>query len=518
MSDHFAQVKDGRGALIACCALTATAAFLWWIAGSRFLVIPDEGIYLDGALRMIRGEAPYRDFFVLTGPGTYWIQYSSLRFFGIQIWATRIPVIVDVALLATFIYWLTARLSGRVTALAAAVLYLALQANYFTALQANHRWDSSMLALASLVLVFEALSKPAPLTLFLAGFLSAAAAWATPTMGIVPATVLLWLAWHGQRRSTLPAFSAGALLCLAAGALWLFHDGALMAMIEHFRWSAANYSSANRTPYGWAVGGYANILLGAGISESIARLVVLAFVTLPATLPPICLIGWSMRLRTRREKRRGFRQEIVFLTLCSTALLASTFPRPDLTHLMYVAPIFYVLGASLLASLVSGRWTLLVLSLLCMAAASFLSVAVSLRLQEQDMDTIAGKIHGNRADLQLVEMVTSRVRPGDTLFVFPYAPIFYFLTDAHNPTRYSFLQPGMFTREDEGAALESLTACPPRWVLYFNATPETYLRTWPSSDPRRLRMPSIEDFIRRNYRMVASADRFELMEKRPTNQ
>jgi 4-amino-4-deoxy-L-arabinose transferase-like glycosyltransferase len=517
MNEHLAEGTAGRSALIACAVFAATAAFLWWIAGSRFLVIPDEGIYLDGALRMIRGEAPYRDFFVLTGPGTYWIQYLSLRFFGIQIWATRIPVIADVALLATFIYWLAARLSGRVTALAAALLYLALQANYFTVLQANHRWDSSMLALASLVLVFEVLGTSTPLTLFLAGFLSAAAAWATPTMGIVSATVLLWLALHPQRRSTLPAFSAGVVICLAAGALWLFHDGALMAMIEHFRWSAANYSSANRTPYGWAVGGYANILRGAGVSEAIARLVVLAFVTLPATLPPICLIGWSVRLRVRRAERCGFRQEIIFLMLCSTALLASTFPRPDLTHLMYVAPIFYVLGASLLAPLVSGRWTLLTLSMLGMAAASFLSVAVSLRLHEQDMDTIAGKIHGNRADLRVVEMVTSRVRRGDTLFVFPYAPIFYFLTDARNPTRYSFLQPGMFTREDEQAAVGALAAHPPRWVLYFSATPETYLRTWPSSDPQRLRMPSIEDFIQKNYRIVSSADRFELMEKRPTN-
>lgn len=128
------------------------------------------------------------------------------------------------------------------------------------------------------------------------------------------------------------------------------------------------------------------------------------------------------------------------------------------------------------------------------------------------MTTPAGRIHGRSPDLEVVRMVTSRVARNDSLFVYPYAPIFYFLTQAHNPTRYSFLQPGMSTPVDERLALDALLARPPRWILFFSVTPETYLRTWPSSDPSRLRMPSIEKFIRERYRIVSSADRFQLME------
>ncbi len=52
-------------------ASVAAAAFLWWLAGRRYLASNDEGIFLDGALRILRGQAPYRDFFILMGPGSF---------------------------------------------------------------------------------------------------------------------------------------------------------------------------------------------------------------------------------------------------------------------------------------------------------------------------------------------------------------------------------------------------------------------------------------------------------------
>ena len=469
-----------------------SAAFLWWVIGSHFMIIPDEGIYLDGALRMLRGETPYRDFFALTGPGTYWIQFWSLSVFGTHLWSTRIPVILDLALITALVFWLTDRLSGRAAALVAVTSYFVLQTNYFTALQASHRWDSSALALASVALAFwsvDVLSLPGA---FFAGLVVAAATWVTPSMAILLAAMILCLALRPQWRRLVPAFGAGLFACFVAGTVFLARQGALIPMIDHLFWSASNYSGANRTPYGWVLGGYANLLRAPTISQAIPRWIVVALITLPVTLPFFCLIGWPVRLWRDRTARDAQRLKIPFLLICSVALLASTFPRPDLMHLMYVAPLFYVLGASLLTLLLTRKSKLVAIGLIAAISGALLTATIQRRLGEQTLDTRQGRIRGPKSDIEIAAMVTSRVLPGDSLFVFPYCPVFYFLTDTRNPTRYSFLQPGMFTADDEKAAHAALTANPPRWVLYFNVTPEMYLGTWPSSDPARLRMPSIE--------------------------
>ncbi len=52
---------------------------------------------------------------------------------------------------------------------------------------------------------------------------------------------------------------------------------------------------------------------------------------------------------------------------------------------------------------------------------------------------------------------------------------------------------------DEQIALGDLVASPPDKVLYQNVAPAAYLRLFPSSDPARLRMRRIEDWLRENY-------------------
>ena len=76
--------------------------------------------------------------------------------------------------------------------------------------------------------------------------------------------------------------------------------------------------------------------------------------------------------------------------------------------------------------------------------------------------TMLGAAHGPAAGLQTMAMLQQQVRPSDTLFVFPYRPMVYFLTLARNPTRYSFLQPGMFPESDaqRAASLDGLYGYP----------------------------------------------------------
>src|SRR5665213_239550 len=371
-----------RAGVVFLCAL----AYLGWLAASRFvLALNDEGIYLDGGLRVLHGQAPYKDFFSLTGPGTFALEAASLRIFGATLAAGRMPVVFDIAILTA---------------------------------------------------------------------------------------------------------------CL----IWIVSTGAFSAMLDSLFWSASNYAGANRVWYGSVTGGYANLLHGSPVNTA-STIAVLLFLTLPATLPFFSAI-WLWKRPP---------MSVVILLTTGAALILSTYPRWDLNHLTWVSAPFYALAAVLIAR-TSFKKT--VAAIVLIAAGSCFMVSIQQRLRETTRVTSIGSVHGKQADLDVLEMIQARVKPSDTLFVFPYRPLLYFVTGAHNPTRYSFLQPGMFSAKDESEALTELRAHPPQWVFYTHVSPDAYLRIWPGSDPRRLEMAGIENFLRENYQEKGRWADFQLLEGR----
>ena len=95
-----------RAGLVFLCAF----AYLGWLAALRFvLTLNDEGIYLDGGLRVLHGQAPYKDFFSLTGPGTFALEAASMRVLGTTLAAGRMPVVFDIAILTACLFCLVCK-------------------------------------------------------------------------------------------------------------------------------------------------------------------------------------------------------------------------------------------------------------------------------------------------------------------------------------------------------------------------------------------------------------------------
>ena len=63
---------------IAAAIFTATVAYLW-IFRRYTSMEPDEGIVLEGAQRILRGEVLYRDFFSYFTPGSYYFLAEFIR-------------------------------------------------------------------------------------------------------------------------------------------------------------------------------------------------------------------------------------------------------------------------------------------------------------------------------------------------------------------------------------------------------------------------------------------------------
>ena len=114
----------------------------------------------------------------------------------------------------------------------------------------------------------------------------------------------------------------------------------------------------------------------------------------------------------------------------------------------------------------------------------------------------AGTLQVARDQAPDVQRLMQQVHPGDSLFVYPYMPMQYFVTQARNPTRYSYLMPGMMTRSQETEALGELEARPPEWLMYMQLSREELLRVFPNGSDRDWRFAELESWMQQNYRPV----------------
>jgi 4-amino-4-deoxy-L-arabinose transferase-like glycosyltransferase len=487
----------------------AAAAWILWSAGSRFILVNnDEGIYLASAMRLAHGDLPYRDFFYYLPPGTPLIHAAALRIFGEKLWAARVPLAIDIGILTASVFWLTSRLSSLRAGFVTAFCFLAFETAQHDRLVADHRWDSSAWATLAIVLTASLIDSPSRKRAFLAGAVAALAGWITTPVAIVGLAIFIAACALRSLRALALSIAAGGVTVSAGFFAWLVAHQNLRAFYDAMLWPASHYASANRTPYGWVIGGYANLFQGVTGGELAVVVIFLIFITLPATLPMVDVIAWPILLRRQAEPL------MVLLLVSMLTLIVSTLPRPDLIHLMYISPVPYALAATLIVRALPGRVTMAVTVCSALMATTDYSIAVTRRITEPSIQTRLGAIRGTEGDLSVLRLVTDHVHPGDTFFAFSYWPNFYLFAGARNPTRYAYMQPGMFSADDERTALAQLQKEPPRWILYVDTPPEMFLRIWPGSDPARLRFPSIENFIATRYRTEFKLGAFDLRSPR----
>lgn len=74
--------------------------------------------------------------------------------------------------------------------------------------------------------------------------------------------------------------------------------------------------------------------------------------------------------------------------------------------------------------------------------------------------------HAARSYRGLLDYIEARTAPGEPIFVFPVAPMFYFLADRPNPTRYNHLQPGVADEAAQRRMIDELTLAGVRYVVW----------------------------------------------------
>ncbi len=473
----------------------AVAALLLLVQGNRLILTNDEGILLDPAQKLAAGARPYVDFFGYMSPGSYWIQGALFKLFGVSLWVGRVPVILDFSVQCALLFWLTARLASQRAALAAVVVFTGFQIADPSFLTAQHRWDSATLALAALCV---GLRFPTVRGFVVAGALQAAAAWCTPSIALVAAAQALWIGWTAERRRCLLPYLSGLAAVTALAVGWLAAKGSLAAFVAQMLWLQRNYATVNVMPYGSVIGGYARLFEDGTGPEKVLRGLFVFCLALPAILPPLAILLWGLVYRRRKAPAES-QPSVLLLSMAMIAFTLSAFPRADLFHLGLVAALPYALAAAALAHLLSARAGAIVAFSLIPFSVLFSLNNISATFAVQTMSSPAGSLRTPTSLAPAVTSLLAQVHPGDTLFVHPYMPIFYFVTQGQNPTRFQYLNPGMMTAVEETEVLSSLKSHPPQWLLYMRLTDQEFRRVFPNSANTNVHFAALESWLDHSY-------------------
>ena len=479
---------------------------------------PDEGIVLQGAQRLLRGEAPYRDFFSFITPGSYYLLAGLFKIFGSSLLVGRTALVFSGGVFSVVTYLLARRVCLRWSALlTAAIVTVSCMPYRFLVL---HNWDSTLWACLAVYCAVRLLEFPHWIWAFGAGsfasltFLFEQSKGAGLILGL-GVGFLAVAVLDRQKTSINRATVAGAMIGLAwplmATFAYFSAVHGLSSMLADWLWPLRHYHVPNRVPYGFQdlSDGTREMLLNGG--PWVVRVV--TWLTLsPCFLVPVLpliavglLAYWSVQMWRRRAAQKKCAHYILMSATLAGLLFSVVIVRADIIHFMYLEPLFAVV----LAWIIDGRdipsqtFRAAQPVLNAFLAAAFLAMSMALLIRTvnapYEMETRRGLVRMPGQDT-VVEYVQQHVGAGETILVYPYLPLYYYLTATYSPSRYEYLQPGLHTVEQSREMLSQLDSRRVRAVLFEPSFADKIPASWPETPPIAIANDPVADYILRNYR------------------
>jgi hypothetical protein len=168
---------------------------------------------------------------------------------------------------------------------------------------------------------------------------------------------------------------------------------------------------------------------------------------------------------------------LAFLVVWSALFYLQVIIRSDFTHLVMTLPPFFLLTAfswsMACEEMANYRKIKIALSaVFATLAASFLWFLHSFALpdvtwanEQLALDRGGVRVEQANVVVHFVRRVQASVRPDRSILALPYQPMFYFLCERRNPTRWNYLWPGDQTAHDHERLIEEVERDPPAMVL-----------------------------------------------------
>ncbi len=548
---------------------------LYLLAFRRVTILnPDEGLSLEAAQRILHGQIPYRDFFSLVTPGSYYWTSLLFKVFGNSILTARTALVVYGGIFSLLTYLLARRVcSRRNAALGACLLTITCLPFYFVF---EHNRDSTLWALLALYCAVrwletarggrqkaessrqKAAESHSSLTTHhssLVARLSAPSLWALAAGSFASLTCLFEQSKGGglvlglalgfflihstfgkhhfftreplaalarkdspqrarstQRKNSVLSVVKGVRewIYAALGFVWPFvltivyfaMKHSLKPMLADWLWPLKHYNSVNHVPYGFMHVPLSE--LDKLQSSSLLWKLFAVFTMSPgfviAMLPILAVVLLGCRLYKVRAQRAWDQENAYYVLVCSCIvglLLSMLDARPNFSHLMYLAPIFYLVLCWIFEGKAFGGTALpaarpaITMYLLLSFAAFGLAMLIQAGNAHRPLVSRRGTLRTTDQDTA-VSYVQAHVPAGSEIFVYPYQPLYYYLTDSGNPTSYDFLYEGFNTSAQFGQTARQLEAdhtpvvllCPSFLLnIGLNAFPGTPLKVVAQRDP-----------------------------------
>ena len=454
------------------------------------------------------GAVPYRDFFEVNFPGTFFVLAAVGRVAGWGDLGFRVFDLLCLAIIcASTFLWM--RRSGRLAALVAAVAF----ALWYLAAGPEMSLQREYLALVplSVVLVLAAgASGSRPLLrLFLSGLLTGAALVIRPHVLLLAATPLV-LQWR-ESSSSAPAGRRGAALlaglCLAPGGMFLYlllsgGLGPFLDIAVHY-WPLHTHLTGQHRP----IGGLARVVylawsLRDGLMTFYLPAALLGLVVLrgdPARRSGAWLVGGLLLAAAVYPAVSGQFWSYHWLPFHYAALCAAALAA----------------GAATAGERGAGRGVAVTMVVLLLLALASLAV-------EQARRSRGGAGPNSRPRLAVADSIgtflCSRLEPGDTVQPLDWTGGSHhgmLLARARLATRFMYDYEFYFAVEDPYVVglrrefVSALTAARPRFVVeVFEDKP------WPEGPGTTREFPELRVFLAENYVTVRETSAFRILERR----
>jgi hypothetical protein len=464
----------------------------------------DEGVLLRGAEQILTGRRLYVDFFEFLPPAGFDLTAAWLGLVGVSFVSARLLAVLTIIGTACFTY-LACRQASKNAPLSAFLTFgwLAMSQGWGT--QVSHHWFTTMFSmvaawasLASFGSPHERLRWP-----LMAGLAAGTAAMVTPTRGalamIAAATAFLN---PRRQRTKLFIYLVGSALVPLALLAYLISDKAFPSAFDDvIVWTAKRYAPIQPVPFG----AFAEIQ-----NRPLRYLFPLVFLL-------SCFAFWRSRYSCLRDRP--------LMTSASFGLagFVGCFPRPDIYHIAFVAPLALPLLATCSVRL-TRTWPLIyrcivlvVLIAFCIPSLRALSWMYQKALLTAHVESPRGRVAivGPPGAREMLARITATPSE-DGFFFYPYMPLLPFLAARQHVARYDIFVPGYTLSSEYRDACRS-TLRDASWVVLD--------RIWMDFALLKMVFPSMRDGVpvetRRfeqtlesNFDLVAKEGSFELRHRR----
>ncbi len=473
----------------------------------------DEGALAYGALRVLEGELPSRDFVSLQPPLSYYGAALGYLLGGTSLVALRGLGLLLHLLVALLVYGLARRVADPAPACLAGAAALALGLPQFRFVPQSV-WHAIPLVLAGAWLFSSSLATGRRSAALLAGIATGLAALARQDQGFYLALASLAgaaLCTRAPRIGVrvgplLGAWAAGlagvaGLALLAAGLL-----GALPALLRQLVvFPLTVYARTSSWPM-------PTLRAGAPLAENLTHALVYA--------TPLLLLASGLLL-VARHRRRGLEPEdlsLGFFTALGVLFYAQVLARSDLHHFLVTLPPVFAVAAGLLAAARdalarrlaathhgTGRADRIATATLLVGvgilALGYLHLSAprlfpQLEASPRPLALERGGILLSAQRAERLEALVATIQehaPAEApILCLPYSPMLYFLAERPNPTQWNHVWPGDLTAAERRRLLEQARSARPAVVVLER--------------PRQLRrwLPGLVAWVEREYRVLDS--------------